>query len=55
MQRKPSTVEVTRNQALWKLGQQAPWKMGQQTQTRQKAHVAHSQNPEDLQLISFPF
>ena len=42
MQRKPSAVEMTRIPACWK--------PGQQKQTLQKAHMAQSQIPEDLQL-----
>ena len=41
-QKKSSTVELTRSPACWK--------PGQQKQTWQKAHVAQSQIPKDLQL-----
>ena len=41
-QKKSSTVELTKSPACWK--------PGQQKETWQKAHVAQSQSPEDLQL-----
>ena len=56
-QQKPNSAKLL----LWKLNVKKPqhsgsdkkpacWKLGQQKQTRQKAHTAQSQIPEDLRL-----